>query len=855
MDKNFSSELALKIQSHENFWKDFAYIQSIGIRKVLIHADQTSLDFSEQEINLFNRLLYSASIFAQTETENNKFLAQTIALSIFITATDLKLRSRTTSILAEIGNFPSLKYINDHFENQNSDFLSELKIELLRNINSIKVGNSSISLTDFQYKVWKSLPLMTSGSISAPTSAGKSFLIIEYLCQKIIKEKEFIAVYVAPTRALLAEVFRKISLRLAEDTSIRVSTVPSIDSENRTKQIFVVTQERLHVLLSISKLDVDLVIVDEAQNLADGARGMILQDCLERLKDINPESQLILLSPGAEGFKEVGRLLGLGSISINETTLSPVLQNRIVVSPVVGEPKTLELSLLNSKEIIKIGDIKTTRGVADASTRLAACALELGKGGAALVYATGPADAEETANQLTADSPLQNSDVLNELSKFIKSHIHPKYGLAEMVLHGIAFHYGKMPNLLREAVETAFRSGDIKYLVCTTTLFQGVNLPARSVFINTPTRGRGVNLDAALLWNFAGRAGRLGQDLVGNVFLVDYHKWSEQNLDEKVKFNVTSAFVETVSNHYEKVLKAISGEMPSLNPQDITPHNIRAAAGLMLARASTDQTKTLLMRNLNLSDNQRQELESVAKSALKNLELSSRIIENNWTVNPYGLQRLANRLRAKIAKNEIDDLIPIHPKEANSYDRYIRIFKRIASEILGLSKLSPYGALVATYAIPWMQGMPYPVLLNKWIDYKQKNSPNAQINSLVRTGFEFIEDILRFQMVQLGKAYIDVLEMVLKETDNFDRFKEVFDFALALELGVSTTSGRAFIELGASRITALTLEALFPDSELTPVIARQKLQNLNVRAINLSPIIISELLELGLINREMAQEL
>jgi replicative superfamily II helicase len=73
----------------------------------------------------------------------------------------------------------------------------------------------------------------------------------------------------------------------------------------------------------------------------------------------------------------------------------------------------------------------------------------------------------------------------------IKKHIHPDYTLAAMIRKGIAFHYGKMPTFLREALESAFREGHVKFLVCTTTLFEGINLPARNVFIDTPRGARG----------------------------------------------------------------------------------------------------------------------------------------------------------------------------------------------------------------------------------------------------------------------------------------------------------------------------------------------------------------------------
>lgn len=63
--------------------------------------------------------------------------------------------------------------------------------------------------------------------------------------------------------------------------------------------------------------------------------------------------------------------------------------------------------------------------------------------------------------------------------------------LAAMIRKGAAFHYGKMPTFLRETLESAFREGHVKFLVCTTTLFEGINLPARNVFIDTPRGARG----------------------------------------------------------------------------------------------------------------------------------------------------------------------------------------------------------------------------------------------------------------------------------------------------------------------------------------------------------------------------
>ena len=80
---------------------------------------------------------------------------------------------------------------------------------------------------------------------------------------------------------------------------------------------------------------------------------------------------------------------------------------------------------------------------------------------------------------------------------------------------------------------------------------------------------------------------------------------------------------------------------------------------------------------------------------------------------------------------------------------------------------------------------------------------------------------------------------------------KIFDFALALELGISSKTGTAYVELGLSRIAASALERLSPtDGPLTVEAARQLLRELDIESANLSPIIVKELRRLGLVETE-----
>src|SRR5665811_897221 len=68
--------------------------------------------------------------------------------------------------------------------------------------------------------------------------------------------------------------------------------------------------------------------------------------------------------------------------------------------------------------------------------------------------------------------------------------VHPQFQLVELVKRGVAFHYGNMPTLLRSEIERLFKDGKIRFLVCTSTLVEGVNLACRTIVCRGPRKGK-----------------------------------------------------------------------------------------------------------------------------------------------------------------------------------------------------------------------------------------------------------------------------------------------------------------------------------------------------------------------------
>ncbi|XP_007496206.2 probable ATP-dependent RNA helicase DDX60 isoform X2 [Monodelphis domestica] len=89
--------------------------------------------------------------------------------------------------------------------------------------------------------------------------------------------------------------------------------------------------------------------------------------------------------------------------------------------------------------------------------------------------------------------------------------------LENLAKRGIGYHHGSLDAKERRFIEILFRKGFVRVVTATGTLALGINMPCRSVVFAQNS----IYLDALNYRQMSGRAGRRGQDFLGNVFFYD----------------------------------------------------------------------------------------------------------------------------------------------------------------------------------------------------------------------------------------------------------------------------------------------------------------------------------------------
>lgn len=677
---------------------------------------------------------------------------------------------------------------------------------------SVEVGTEKdIYVNRFQAAFWDAALENEWVSVSAPTSVGKSFILESWVEDFISKNKKCVVVYLVPTRALITEVSDSLIRAVGGRGDVNIQSLPlrsSFDSDKTN--IFVFTQERLNIFNNSlnGAFKVDLLIVDEAHKIGDSMRGIFLQYVLEMTCTRNSKVKVIFASPFTSNpevlLTDAPHRVRKSVVKSNYVTVN---QNLIWVEQKALSSKDWSMYLFLRDEKNHVGDFKLEFTPSHVSKRLPFVALSLGKHtNGNVVYVNGAAEAETTARQLSdgIDSPIQDDEIENliELSRKV---IHERFTLNYTLRKSVAYHYGNMPMIIKSEIERLFSKGKLRYLVCTSTLVEGVNMACKNIFIRGPKKGRSTPMGPDDFWNLAGRAGRWGKEFQGNVICVDTN-------NEKI-WNGTPP----ISKKDIKIVRATDGineKVDDLYSYIDSPHHYGMTQrnpglqSLLSYLCISSYLHEGLVNNpffekygLDDIDN----LDRAVSEILDSLDFSHDIVARNPGISPILMQSLWERFNKK-KDSELESLLLSDPSDYHALHSYVAAFTRISdtmSKSLGHNSRGAY--LIALLVVNWMRGYPLARLIAGKIAHLEKKNVVFKEASVIREVMEDVEKIARYEAPKLLSCYNDLLKDFYISRDRGDLVDRVEDIGVFLELGVSLKTQISLISIGFSRTSAVMI--------------------------------------------------
>jgi len=831
----------------ERIWKNPAFHRECDeLRTEWIQRELKAAPTSALSEAALIRLLRAAAVLSLSNDGDQRDAAYRIAASSF----DLRRASHPGAsamanvILSRLGNFPAINLVNGIVDVSAFTPLSLLTEEQDRRAkNEVQVSGKTTTFTDFQRELWRDLQSGASVGVSAPTSAGKSFVVLAHLEERAKIGGAFRAVYLVPSRALITQIADSIStwvLRQAENPVTLLTMPLSADMPLPDRSIFVFTQERLHLTqINHPTLSFDLIVVDEAHAIAEAPRGILLAGALDEALRRSPNAQVLFASPNVSNTEVYGSYFRLQGFRARTTTVKAVAQNILFVDSPPARKKLVSIRTQRSEPGATVAQVELAKRPTTSTAKLISVSLALGGGAPSLVYANGPDIAEKIAAGLANGLADETEDVsLRDLADFIEEAVHPKYALARAIRHRVGFHYGRIPAPVRKAVEIAFSDGSLQYLVTTSTLLQGVNFPAKNLFICDPRQGDSNAMLAVDFWNLAGRAGRLGKEFQGNVFLIDYETWKAKPLDASRAIQIEPAIVQHVDSRKAELLDCIRETNPQQErPQTDGLEGIFTQLLIDLKRGRLKQSLARLSPTGALQD-----VEAALIHADKVITLPVSVLQQSPTISAHRQQRLYTYLKRKLTEgpaNVVTSYIPEHPRGGSDpYQSYSGIFKFCHSELLGYPAKDKRHTRFAVIGLQWMRGEPLPAI----IDAGRKHAVSKKMESHIRGVLLDIERDVRFTYVRLMTCYIAVLTEILNEIGRADLAAAIPNIPLYLEMGECRKPAIALMAVGLSRMAASKILPLMPSNLEAVDHVRQWLLSVDPAALNLPPILQGEVL-------------
>ena len=374
--------------------------------------------------------------------------------------------------------------------------------------------------------------------IGLPTGSGKTFPAMLSIIDTVLN-KEGKAVYIVPLRALARQKYEQFKKILAPlGLSVGISTGDYAKSEYTNigkKDVIVATIEKVDSLIRHNEewlYDVSLFIIDEIQMVDDSSRGLTLEIVVSEIIRKFNNAQRIALSAVIGNPEDFKNWLADDYV-FNENPIIPLHKGILTYFGKIKEVRRFEKIIPIRNDLYNFRVPKNDEGKSVRySNTIDLVKYFVNDGKQCVIFANARDHAEKLALSLAKDIESGEYDIdetiCAEVSTLILDSIEEETDFSDQLIHctrfGVSFHHAGLYFFQREIIERAFENKQLKVLVATPTLEQGVNLPVNAVIISDCVRWNGSDyepIQVNSVLNMMGRAGRPGYHEYGEAILIE----------------------------------------------------------------------------------------------------------------------------------------------------------------------------------------------------------------------------------------------------------------------------------------------------------------------------------------------
>lgn len=487
------------------------------IKKYAINIFKITDIEGEVSINVSD-LLRFADILSKSTNDLKKQKHNNIAQNIVVLLKELypeneEVKKIYVSVLNNIRNYRGIKE-NNYYSTDIREFISQY---IEKELYKIEPNDDENYFVRDQKNIYDTLQKEKFYSYSGPTSMGKTFVIRKFIINQIKNNYKKNYVVVVPTKALISEItsdfITELNSLLKEKNYKVINTYSETNENDKYNYVMIYTQERLLSHLINSSIKVNYVFIDEAHKLFyKDTRTMYFYKILDILRNQDNVPNIYFSAPLIKNPNEFLDLLPeIGTKSSSVFEFTPVNQQKFMID---YNSKNIRIYNDLSSNFIELEYDKIEKF--DINYILN----QLGENRKNLVYCESKKEAINYALEYSKNrKPIEENEYLNKVKKYIKDEIHEDYWLIDMLSKGVAYHIGYIPNSIRKHIENLYKEKTINTIFCTSTLLEGVNLPADNLFINVKDKAKIISNEIDFK-NLIGRVGRIKYNLIGNVFII-----------------------------------------------------------------------------------------------------------------------------------------------------------------------------------------------------------------------------------------------------------------------------------------------------------------------------------------------